>query len=62
MKIVVKVTQATEHAIRADVEFLDLQGMLVSQMTGCESIADASLVTAFKRNQLDHDGCDTFIR
>ena len=53
VKIVVKVTHATEHTIRADVEFLDLQGMVVAQMTGCESIADASLVTAFKRNRLD---------
>jgi acyl transferase domain-containing protein/acyl carrier protein/NAD(P)-dependent dehydrogenase (short-subunit alcohol dehydrogenase family) len=53
VKIVVKVTQATDHAIRCDVEFLDLQGMMVARMTGCESIADASLVSAFQRNRLD---------
>ena len=53
VKIVVKITQATEHTIRADIEFLDLQGLVVAQMTGCESIADASLVGAFRRNRLD---------
>ena len=53
VKIVIRVTHATEHTIRADVEFLDLQGLVVAQMTGCESIADASLVTAFKRNRLE---------
>ena len=53
VKIVVQVTQATEHTIRADVEFLDLQGQVVALMTGCESIADASLVAAFQRNRLD---------
>jgi acyl transferase domain-containing protein/NAD(P)-dependent dehydrogenase (short-subunit alcohol dehydrogenase family) len=53
VKIVVKVTHATEHTIRADVEFLDLEGMVVATMTGCESIADASLAAAFKRNRLD---------
>ena len=52
VKIVVRVTQATEHTIRADLEFLDLQGRVVALMTGCESIADASLVGAFKRNRL----------
>ncbi|MBS0205523.1 MAG: SDR family NAD(P)-dependent oxidoreductase [Planctomycetes bacterium] len=52
VKIVVRVTQATEHTIRADIEFLDLQGTVVALMTGCESIADASLVGAFKRNRL----------
>ena len=53
VKIVVKVTHATEHTIRTDVEFLDLEGMVVATMTGCESIADASLAAAFKRNRLD---------
>jgi NAD(P)-dependent dehydrogenase (short-subunit alcohol dehydrogenase family) len=53
VKIVVQITQATDHSIRADVEFLDLQGQLVAQMTGCESVADASLVSAFQRNRLE---------
>lgn len=53
VKIVVKVTQATDHTIRADIEFLDLQGILVARMTGCESVADASLTAAFRRNRLD---------
>ena len=53
VKIVVKVTHATEHTIRADIEFLDLQGLVVARMNGCESIADASLAAAFKRNHLD---------
>jgi acyl transferase domain-containing protein len=52
IKIVVKVTQATEHTIRADIEFLDIQGALVAQMTGCESVADASLANAFSQNRL----------
>jgi NAD(P)-dependent dehydrogenase (short-subunit alcohol dehydrogenase family)/acyl carrier protein len=52
IKIVVKVTQATEHTIRADIEFLDIQGTLVARMTGCESVADASLANAFSQNRL----------
>jgi acyl carrier protein/NAD(P)-dependent dehydrogenase (short-subunit alcohol dehydrogenase family) len=53
VKIVVKVTHATDHSIRADIEFLDLQGMVVARMTGCESVADASLAAAFRRNRLN---------
>jgi hypothetical protein len=53
VKIVVKVTQLTEHSIRAEIEFLDLQGTLVARMTGCESVADASLTAAFQRNRLN---------
>lgn len=52
VRIAIKVTQATEHTVRADVEFLDGQGQLVAQMTGCESVADASLANAFRQNRL----------
>ena len=53
VRIVVQITHATDHAIRCDVEFVDRQGLLVARMDGCESVADASLVAAFQRRQLD---------
>ena len=56
VKIVVQVTHETDHAIRADVEFLDLQGIVVATMTGCESVADASLASAFRNNRLAAEG------
>ncbi len=56
VKIVVQVTQASEHSIRVDIEFLDLSGMVVATMTGCESIADASLASAFRNNRLAPEG------
>ena len=56
VKIVVQVTHASEHSIRADVEFLDLSGMVVATMTGCESVADASLAAAFRNNRLAPEG------
>ena len=56
VKIVVQVTHASEHSIRADVEFLDLSGMVVATMTGCESVADASLASAFRNNRLAPEG------
>jgi hypothetical protein len=52
IKIVVKVMQATEHTVRANIEFLDIEGALVAQMTACESVADASLANAFRQNRL----------
>ena len=53
VRIVVRVIQATDHAIRCDVEFLDVSGQVVARMEGCESIADTSLAAAFQRNRLD---------
>ena len=53
VRIVVQITHATDHAIRCDIEFLDRAGQVVARMDGCESVADASLVAAFQRRQLD---------
>ena len=52
VRIVVRVRQATGHTIRCDVEFIDFQGLLIARMEGCESVADASLSAAFKKNRL----------
>ena len=53
VRIVVQVIQATDHAIRCDVEFLDSANQVVARMEGCESVADPSLAAAFQRNRLD---------
>ena len=53
VQIVVQVIQATDHAIRCDVEFLDSAHQVVARMEGCESVADPSLAAAFQRNRLE---------
>ncbi len=53
VRIVVQVVQATDHAIRCDVEFLDSAHQVVARMEGCESVADPSLAAAFQRNRLE---------
>ncbi len=53
VRIVVQVIQATDHAIRCDVEFLDSAHQVVARMEGCESVADPSLAAAFQRNRLE---------
>ena len=53
VRIVVRINHATDHAIRCDIEFLDRAGLVVAKMEGCESVADASLVSAFQQRHLD---------
>ena len=53
VKIIIRVQPATEQSIRCEIEFVDLQGLLVARMEGCESIADASLALAFQKNRID---------
>ena len=53
VRIVIRVSDAPEQLVRCDVEFIDLQGHLIARMECCESVADASLVPAFQRKQLE---------
>lgn len=53
VRIAVKVSEAREQLIRCEIEFIDQRGILVAQMECCESVADASLIAAFRRNSME---------
>ena len=53
VRIIIRVQPAAEQLIRCELEFVDLQGLLVASMEGCESIADPSLTLAFRKNQIE---------
>jgi acyl transferase domain-containing protein/acyl carrier protein/NADP-dependent 3-hydroxy acid dehydrogenase YdfG len=52
VRVVARVTQATELQARADILFSDEDGLLVARIDGYECVIDASLNQAFRRNQL----------
>ncbi|MEI8021211.1 MAG: hypothetical protein WCH39_23595, partial [Schlesneria sp.] len=53
VRIVIRMHETPEQVIRCDVEFIDLNGVLVAGMDGCESVADASLAAAFQRKKIE---------
>ena len=52
VRVVARVTQATELSARADIALLDGDGALVAFINDYECVIDASLNQAFRRNQL----------
>ena len=53
VRIVISLREGSHQLIRCDVDFVDQHERLVARMEGCESVADAALVAAFQRNQLE---------
>ena len=53
VRIVISLREGSHQLIRCDIDFVDQQERLVARMEGCESVADAALVAAFQRNQLE---------
>ena len=53
VRIVTSLREGSHQLIRCDVDFVDQHERLVARMEGCESVADAALVAAFQRNQLE---------
>ena len=53
VRIVIRMHDTPEQLIRCDVEFIDLNGVLVARMEGCESVADGSLTAAFLRKTIE---------
>ena len=51
VRIVARVTEATSHKARADVDFLDERGEPVARIEDYECVIDASLKSAFRRNR-----------
>ncbi|HEY0983801.1 SDR family NAD(P)-dependent oxidoreductase [Schlesneria sp.] len=51
VRIVIRMHEAAAQLVRCDVDFVDLDGVLVARMEGCESVADASLTSAFANNR-----------
>ncbi|MBI1348415.1 SDR family NAD(P)-dependent oxidoreductase [bacterium] len=52
VRVVVQIAEATDHKVRADVEFLDPAGRVIATMTGVDNILDEALVAAFGANAL----------
>jgi len=52
VRAVVEVKESTEHRAIADVFFLDSEGKVVARMENYESVIDAGLNQAFRRNRL----------
>ena len=52
VRVVVEVKQSTEHRAIADIFFLDSEGKVVARMDNYESVIDAGLNQAFRRNRL----------
>jgi NAD(P)-dependent dehydrogenase (short-subunit alcohol dehydrogenase family)/acyl carrier protein len=51
VRVVARVTEASPHKARADVDFLDEAGALVARIEDYECVIDASLQSAFRRNR-----------
>ena len=51
-KVVVRVTRDNGSFARADIDYLDADGVVVAQMQDYECVIDAGLNQAFRRNQL----------
>jgi NAD(P)-dependent dehydrogenase (short-subunit alcohol dehydrogenase family) len=52
VQIVAEIKEATEHRALADIFFLDSDGKVVARMENYESVIDAGLNQAFRRNRL----------
>jgi hypothetical protein len=52
-RITVKVRPGADQLIRCEIEFMDAAGQLVARMEGCENVAEASLVNAFRRTTIE---------
>ncbi len=52
VRVLASVADHGEHLVRADIEFFDEQGALLSRMEGYECVVDASLNQAFRLNHL----------
>ena len=53
VRIVISLREGSHQLIRCDIDFVDQHERLVARIEGCESVADAALVAAFQRNQLE---------
>ncbi|WP_435007870.1 SDR family NAD(P)-dependent oxidoreductase [Tundrisphaera lichenicola] len=51
VRVVARITEASPHKARADVDFLDEQGEAVARIEDYECVIDASLKSAFRRNR-----------
>lgn len=51
-RAVLRIQRCSQGLVRGDIDFLTLQGLLISRMEGVESIGDPALAQAFQRNQL----------
>ncbi len=52
IRVVAKVTHATQLHALADIDYLDADGRLVARLEGYECVIDASLQRAYRRNRL----------
>ncbi len=52
LRVVVEIRHASDARAVADIEFLDDRGDLIARVESYECVVDASLVQAFRRNQL----------
>jgi hypothetical protein len=52
VQIVIHVRPQSGQLIHSDVEIVDSQGQLIARMENCESVADPSLISAFRNNQM----------
>jgi hypothetical protein len=52
VRAVVEVKESTQHRASADIFFLDSEGKVVARMENYESVIDAGLNQAFRRNRL----------
>ena len=52
VRIVARVTSSSDHGARADIDFVDANGVLVARLEGYESTVDKSLNEAFRRTEL----------
>ncbi len=53
VRIEVRVTEMEPGRAAADIDFLDVTGVVIAKMTGYHCVLDASLNDAFRRNTLD---------
>jgi hypothetical protein len=51
VRVVARITEASAHKARADVDFLDERGEPVARIEDYECVIDASLKAAFRRNR-----------
>ncbi|WP_435022309.1 SDR family NAD(P)-dependent oxidoreductase [Tundrisphaera sp. TA3] len=51
VRVVARVTEASAHRARADIDFLDFEGAPVARIEDYECVIDASLASAFRRNR-----------
>jgi NAD(P)-dependent dehydrogenase (short-subunit alcohol dehydrogenase family) len=52
VRVVAEIQEATDHRVKANIFFLDSDGNIVARMDSYESVIDAGLNQAFRRNRL----------